>query len=219
MGFLRSRTYCALRVKKDMKDKSGLAVIGALLVFGSIATGSAQNLVQNLSINLTAVNQTDTNSIKSMRVTTKDVITYLNGGTPVSNGRLLLITPPGNTPGEGGVDLNAFLRITSGNNTVVEVPTPDSFNLFQDFASLSSHGANSTTYAVNRFSFDFNSYHSELQGYSLWHSVEKTVSGVDLSGTGSFSSTVNGEVTIDGVTNGQIPVRGTVTASAPVVGP
>jgi hypothetical protein len=202
-----------------MKDKSGLAVVGALLAFGSIVTGSAQNLVQNLTINLTAVNQTDTNSIKTMRVATKDVITYLNGGTPVSNGKLLLVTPPGNTPGEVGVDLNAFLRITSGSTVVLEVPTPDSFNLFQDFASLSSHGASSTTYAVNRISVDFNSYHSELQGYSVWHSVEKTVNGVDLSGSGSFSSIVAGEITIDGVTNGQIPVRGTVTVGAPVVGP
>ena len=194
MGFSGHEHSCELRVKINMKDKAGLAVVGALLVFGSVAKVSAQNLVQNLSISLTAVNQTDTNILKSMRVTTKDVITYLNGGTPVHNGKLLLVTPPGNTPGEEGVDLNAFLRVTSGNgqsNIVFEVPTPDSFNLFQDFASLSAHGAVSTTYAINRFSFDFNSYHSELQGFSVWHSVEKTVNGIDLSGSGSFTSAVN----------------------------
>jgi hypothetical protein len=54
-------------------------------------------------------------------------------GTNVPNGHLYLVTPMGNVPGVLG-DLNGFLRITSGTTTVLEIPSPGQFNIYQDSA-------------------------------------------------------------------------------------
>jgi hypothetical protein len=208
-----------------MKRAILTTMTGASLALGAFAQTNAPdtnapsngNLVQPLTFKLTAYNQNDSGNVKMVRITTKDVINYFNGG-PVSGGQLLLVTPPGNAPGTTG-DLNAFLRVVRGRNTIVEVPSPDSFNLFQDSAVVQGNGNHSTVHALNRFSIDFGQFHSELAGFSSWNINSKTVGGVDTGGSGAFVSTVNGVATVDGVTASGVPAQGTVSAGAPKPGP
>jgi hypothetical protein len=178
-------------------------VISLLLSIAITAQLHAQNLVQNLSVSLQGFN---TQNQKLMVITTSDVIRYFIG-TNVSGGQLQLVTPTGNPPGTVG-NLNAFLRVRKNGTTLVEVPSPDNFNLFQDAAVHIPPGYIGNWRAINRFSIDFAYLHAELQGYSIW-----TI-GNTLSGSGSFTSSVNGYVTVDGVTLFS-PMHGTITASAP----
>ena len=97
----------------------------------------------------------------------------------------------GNAPGMTGA-LNAFLRITRGATDHIEIPSLTEFNLYQDLAALRTNGVTISAHALNRFSIDSGSVRAELQGaFDLEH-LTGPVSGVDLSGTGSFTSTVNG---------------------------
>jgi hypothetical protein len=192
-----------------MKDKMKITVIGALVACGLAIPTQAQNLVQPLNVRLTAYDQSSATTVKKIRITNKDVINALNG-TNVSRGQLLLVTPQGAGVGSNG-NLSAFLRIKSGNTTILET-TVDTFNVYQDYASTDTHGNNTTTYAINRFSLDLG-IHSELQGLSTWH-----LKGANS--TGSFNSTVNGHGTVDGVTQpADEPMDGTITGGAVKAGP
>jgi len=201
-----------------MKRITKTAAVLSLLSFGNITQTHAQsNLVQNLNVRLVAYNPSQNNNVQLVRITTKDLIKAF-AGSDVPRGQLQLVTPPGNQPGMTG-DLNAFLRVTSGSAIVTNVPSPDSFNLFQDGAIVQSRGNRSVSHALNRFSIDFGAFHAELQGYSTWNIVSKSQGGIDLGGSGPFTSNVNGVSTWDNVTISEVPTQGTITASAPKPGP
>ena len=186
-----------------MKDKIKIVVIGMLLIFGAAAQTSAQNLIQPFNVSLVAYDQVTGTSVRGVRLTTRDLI-RLFVGTNVPAGRLWLVTPPGALGPNG--NLNAFLRITSGITTVLEVPSPESFNVFQDSASVSMSGSRVTMLALNRFSFDFGGFHAELQGFSTWVGT--------TGGRGSFVSTVTGQGAADGTTVTGGPMRGSVSGGA-----
>ena len=184
-----------------------------MLLLGTVVQSQAQNLVQTLNVKLAAYD-TDGRVIK---ISTSQLIQYITG-TNVPNGHLYLVTPAGNAPGTIG-NLNAFLRITSGLTTVVEIPSPTQFNIYQDFASLKTKGVVISAHALNRFSFDTGYVRGELQGISTWNISASPVNGVDLSGTGSFVSTVNGWMSIFNVTQASLPVSGHIYAGRPISGP
>lgn len=197
-----------------MKRKIRIAVTGVLFVLGTVVQSHAQHLVQSLNVSLTAYN---TSSNQTIRIGTKQLIDYFVG-TNVSNGHLYLVTPTPNAPGLTG-NLNAFLRITSGTTTVLEIPSPTQFNLLQDVVALKTNGTMISTVALNRFSIDSGSIRGELQGISTWHISQRLVKGADVSGAGSFRSDVNGWITIYNVTQLAAPLKGYVVASSPKPGP
>jgi hypothetical protein len=178
------------------------AVVGAFLALGAWQ-GSAQS-VQTLSVNLTAYDHT---GAKQIKITNKELISYF-AGTNVPGARLLLITPSPNEPGTLG-NLNAYLQVVKNNTVIVEVPSPDAFNVYQDYAANKSSGTRTATRAIDRFSVEFGGFLAELQGFSIWN-----ISG----GSGAFVANVNGAIYIDGVTDDWIPAHGTITASAPKAG-
>lgn len=181
----------------------------ALLLAGALQS-NAQNLVQTLRISLITYNS---ETGKALSINTRDVIRYFTGEN-VPGARLELVTPAANQPGGVG-NLNAYLRVVQKSGEVLtEVTSPDQFNLFQDTAVATAKGSAVLSRAINRFSIDFAQLHAELQGFSNWKIRTSPVRGEDLSGAGSFTSAVNGIVTVDGVTQ-YSPARGTVTASAP----
>jgi len=185
---------------------------GALFAFAGLLQGQAQNLVQPLTVNLTAYDSGDGHTI---RIGTAQFIKYL-AGQDVPHGRLLLVTPSGNAPGTIG-GLGAFLRITSGNTIILEIPSPSEFNVYQDVAALTTKGAKVSGQALNRFSIDSGSVRSELQGFSKWTINTNPVHGEDVSGTGTFMSKVNGWLQIVDVTQGTAVVTGTIAAGTPKV--
>lgn len=199
-----------------MNKNLKIAAVGMLLLLGSLLPGHAQNLVQPLSVSLTAY---DTENNRTVRIGTREMIRYLVG-TNVPHGRLYLVTPAGNAVGTTG-NLNAFLRITSGRSTtaVFEVFSPDAFNLFQDYVAVRTNGAGFISHALNRFSIESGSVSGELQGFSTWNARRAPVNGVDASGTGSFQSSVNGWMAISDVLPSRSPVRGTISAGRPTTGP
>ena len=184
------------------------------MLLGTAVQSHAQNLIQTLSVSLTAY---DTLGNRTIRIGTRELIQYF-AGTNLPNGHLYLVTPMGNVPGITG-DLNAFLRITSGTTTVLEILSPNQFNLFQDAAALRASGMTIYSRALNRFSIDSGSVRGELQGISTWSISRALVNSVDVSGTGSFQSIVNGWITIYNVTQPVVPVSGSIVASRPKPGP
>ena len=196
-----------------MKRKISIAVGSVLFILGTVVQSQAQNLVQSLNVRLTAY---DTVGNQTIRIGTKELIQYFVG-TNVPNGHLYLVTPMGNVPGTTG-DLNAFLRITSGATTVLEISRPDQFNLFQDSAALKTSGMKISSHALNRFSINSGSVRAELQGISTWNISQGLVNGVDVSGSGSFQSNVNGWISIYNVTQPVVPVSGSIVASSPKPG-
>ncbi len=199
-----------------MKKTIKILIANALLIIGTIASTHAETLVQPLHVALKAYGD---GANPSITIQTPQLIRYLVGAK-VPSGHLYLVTPVGNTPGTTG-NLNAFLRIKSGTNTVAEISSPGQFNLFQDVAALRKIATNRiTSRAVNRFSIDFNGVQAEFQGFSIWNILQKTTaSGVDLSGAGAFTSNVNGWISINGITDGAMPVSGIIFADPPVVRP
>ena len=191
-----------------MKQTLKIAIASALLALGIVANSSAQNLVQSLNVNLIAY---DTGRSRTVVIGTQQLIRYLVG-TNVPGGRLYLVTRGGNAPGTLD-NLNAFLRIKRGSTTIYEVTSPDHFNLYQDTAALRSGGRISL--AINRFSIDSGSVRAELQGFSTWAISHRIVNGVDLSGAGSFRSSVNGWIGIFDVTQPIVPVHGVIIAGSP----
>ena len=198
-----------------MKTKIKIALAAAVLILGTAAQSHAQNLVQLLNVKLYAYDNT-TNS-QLIKIGTSQLIQYIMG-TNVPDGHLYLVTPAGNPPGTIG-NLNGFLRITSGLRTVVEIHSPTQFNIYQDVASLKTKGAVISAHALNRFSFDTGYVRGELQGLSTWNISAAPVNGVDLSGTGSFVSPVNGWMSIFNVTQASAPVSGYIYAGRPISGP
>ena len=182
-----------------MKKGMSVTVASALLTIGTIVASHAQNLVQPLSVNLVAY---DTATARTVRIGTPQLIRHFTGSN-VLGGHLYLVTPGGNAPGSTG-NLNAFLRITKGSETLLEITSPDQFNLYQDFAAVKG----SSSHALNRFSIDSGSVRAELQGVSTWT--------LSQGGTGPFHSSVNGWIAIFNVTelNG-VPVKGTISAGFP----
>ena len=197
-----------------MKQKIRIAVAGVMFILGAIAPSQAQNLVQSLKVSLTAYDTVDGHPI---RIGTSQLIQYFMG-TNVPNGHLYLVTPVGNPPGTIS-NLNAFLRITSGTTTVVEIPSPSQFNIYQDFAALKKTGNVISSHALNRFSIDSGYVRAELQGLSTWNIRANSVNGVDLSGSGSFVSIVNGWMSLFNVTQASVPVSGYIIATSPKPGP
>jgi hypothetical protein len=187
-----------------------IALISILLSIAAAVQVHAQHLVQTLSVSLVGY-KTD-GSGKAFVITARDVIRYFIG-TNVPNGQLQLVTPTGNPPGGVG-NLNAFLRVTQRGTNLMEISSPDRFNLFQDTTSTITTSSTVLSRAINRFSIDFAYLHAELQGFSTWTIRTQPVSGHDLSGSGTFVSTINGIATVDGFTQ-FAPVRGTIVASAP----
>ena len=205
----------------------GIALLSAALVMGAACHGIAQNAVQTLSFTLVAYDQPTPTTTRQVRFTSKDIIRYFIG-TNVSGGQLLLVTPIASGAQTNTGNMNAFLRIVKGNTTLMEVPTPDSFNFFQDGVSTSSRGGVVTSFATDRFSIDFQEFHAELQGFTTWSSGRQThivvlgspliltkPSNPAVSGIGSFSSTLSGTGTIDEVTQFGVPIQGTVTGGTP----
>jgi len=187
-----------------------IAVVSVLLMVGTLANSVAQNLVQSLTVSLTAQ---DPDRNRTVIITTATLIKYLVGSS-VPNGRLYLVTPAGNSPGQTD-NLHAFLRVKSGSRTILEVPSPDQFNLYQDVASLRNFGSTIVlSRAINRFSLDNGTIRWELQGIADWIIFKRTSHGVDMSGAGSFTSHVNGWLQIQNVI-GMAPVSGLIIAGAP----
>jgi hypothetical protein len=193
-----------------MKRKIRIAVGSVLLILGTVIQSHSQNLVQALNVSLTAY---DTVGNRTIYIGTPQLIRYL-WGTNVPNGHLYLVTPEGNAPGMTGA-LNAFLRITRGAQTILEIPSLTEFNLYQDVAALRTNGVTISGHALNRFSIDSGSVRAELQGVSTWNISRRLVSGVDVSGTGLFTSTVNGWIGIYNVTQPGVPVTGFIFAGSP----
>ena len=173
----------------------------------------AQTLVQSLSVNLTAY---DTVSNRVLKIGTRDLINHLAGTNPPA-GHLYLVTPVGNPPGVTG-GLGAFLRITSGTTTLLEIPSPDQFNVYQDVAALKTNGPAIYTHSLNRFSIDSGSVRAELQGISTWKISQKQINGADVGGAGSFHSTVNGWISIYNATHSDVPIHGIIVAGPPKPG-
>jgi hypothetical protein len=190
-----------------------LTAVGLLLAATAFHTPAQSTLVQTLNVHLTG---NDTATDKPFSITTRDWIRYFLG-TNVSGAQLQLVTPIGNPPGTTG-NLGAFLRIVKGNEILMDVTSPDKFNLYQDTISMKTSGSSVTVQAINRFSIDFGYLHAELQGFSNWHIATRLVNGVDTSSSGSFTSSINGIATVDGFTQ-YSPVRGSISASSPKPGP
>ena len=197
-----------------MKRKIKLAAGGLLFLLGTLLPSYAQYLVQSVNVNLTAY---DTVNNRTIRIGTRELIHYF-AGTNVPNGHLYLVTPAGNAAGTIG-NLNAFLRITSGRTTVLEISSPNEFNLYQDYAALRTNGPAISSRALNRFSIDSGSVRAELQGISTWNVPRGLVNGVDVSGTGSFQSSVNGWMSVYNVTESVAPIKGTIAVGSPQAGP
>ena len=197
-----------------MKRQIRIAVGTALLLLATLVQSHAQNLVQTLGVSLVAY---DAERNRTISIGTPQLIQYL-WGTNVPNGRLYLVTPMGNPPGMTG-PLNAFLRLTRGTNILYEFSSVTEFNLYQDVAVLRTNGLTISTHALNRFSFDTGGVRAELQGISTWNISRRLVNGVDLSGTGSFLSSVNGWIGIYSVTQSVMPIKGSIIASSPKLGP
>jgi hypothetical protein len=187
-------------------------LLSILLAIGAATQLCAENLVQTLNVSL--VGHRPEHNGKTFVITTRDFIRYFIG-TNVPNGVLQLVTPSGNPPGSVG-NLNAFLRIRQNGKNLMEISTPNQFNLFQDSAALTTLNGTLTSHAINRFSIDFGYLHAELQGFSTWTIATHPWNGHDRSGSGSFVSSVNGTATVDTFTL-FAPVRGTITASPPKV--
>ena len=196
-----------------MIKKITIAVAIVSFLLGTALQGHAQEIVQSLNVNLTIY---DAGGRGTIHIGTKELIRHFTG-TNVPHGHLFLVTPAGNAPGATG-NLNAFLRIKRGSETVLEITSPTQFNVYQDVAPLPPSGTPRFIRAVNRFSIDSGSVRAELQGLGLWSVPHRTVNGVNVSGTGAFQSSVNGWISIFNVTQSVAPVRGVITAGQPHVG-
>jgi hypothetical protein len=198
-----------------MKRKIKIAVGCALLILGTVAQSRAQNLVQSISVNLMLY---DTASSRNIVIDTQKFIYYLLG-TNVPGAHLYLVSPgSGNAPGTIGA-FNAFLRITRGSTTLLEIPNVSQFNIYQDVVALRTTGTTIHARAINRFSFDTGGVRAELQGISAWTIRLDLVNGADISGAGAFVSTVNGWMNVPGIIKDPAPVTGTIVINRAIPGP
>jgi hypothetical protein len=204
-----------------------IALINAALLLGAATQSMAQNAIQTITFTLTAYNQPTPTITRLIRITNKDIINYF-AGTNIAGAQLSLVTPVASGVLTNTGNMNAYLSITKGKNDLLDVPTPDSFNLFQDAVATSQQGSVTTAIGTDRFSIAFGNFQAELQGFTTWTTAKnggRTLFPVfsagspsaNATGAGSFTSTVSGEGTIDGVTNGSAPMQGTVTGSTPTL--
>jgi hypothetical protein len=164
------------------------ATMGALFALSATMQSSGQNVVQPLTFAMIAYNQSTPTATRSIRFTNKDIIRYFNGSS-VNGGQISLVTPQSSGMLTGTGNLNSFIRITQRTTTILEVPTPDSFNLFQDSVVSNQRGQATSSVGTDRFSIDFAGLHAELQGLLNWVNTA-SASGVgtgSVSGTGAFN--------------------------------
>jgi hypothetical protein len=185
-----------------MKRLSKALAIAGIAVLGIVANGKAQ-VQQSISFSLTLYDQTDT-SVRTLHVTTKDVIENL-AGTTVPGGKLWLIMPNDPTP-DGSGNIGAFLRVTDAKgNTIVETDS-GSFNIYQ----TSSSQTGTRIYAWNQFSLSFGGIGAELYGTASWSRSSRGPGG-----QGSFHCSVSGHCGLGGISNGEVPCTGSIAGGAP----
>ena len=158
----------ATSARKDYSVKMiRIAAASALLALSATMQSHGQNTVQPLTITLTAYNPTGSGGVQLVRFTTKDEIRFLVG-TNVSGGQLLLVMPISSGVISNTGNMNAYLEVTQNGNDILDVPTPDSFNLFQDSVVDNTSGRVTIAYGTDRYSTDYAEYHSELQAFNTW---------------------------------------------------
>ncbi len=198
--------------------------VSVAVVAGTVASTEGQNAVQPLSVSLTAFSQSSPTTTTRIRITNKDLIRYFTG-TNITGAQLFLVTPVASQAASSLGNLNAFLRITKGNTTLLEVQTPDSFNFYQDGVSIGVRGNQITSsLGTVRYSVAFAGFQAELQAFNTWtipmaSRLGRTTSTIPTLGTTSFSGAVSGTGTIEGVTGPVTPMQGTVTGGVPKAGP
>jgi hypothetical protein len=195
-------------------------LISASLLVGAAMQSSGQNAAQALTISLTVYDQSTPQSVKPIRITSKDLI-RLFAGTNVARGQLFLITPLASGALTNTGNLNAFLRVTQGaspTNTIVEAQTPDSFNFFQDAIVTTTHNTSITSIGIDRFSIAYGDLQAELQGSSAWNYHQRFARGTPPTGISAFTmNAVSGTGTIVNVTQNWVPIQGTIAAGTPVM--
>jgi hypothetical protein len=188
-------------MKTMKKSLKALAVAGiAVLTFVVNSTAQVQ---QSISFSLTVFDQSDT-GVRTLRVSTKDVIENL-AGTSVAGGKLWLIMPSDPSP-DGNGNIGAFLRVTDAQGNVVVETGSDTFNIYQ--TSFSQAGTR--TYAWNQFSLAFGGLGAELYGTATWNKSFKSPGG-----QGAFHCSVSGHLALGGTTGGEDPCTGSISGSAP----
>src|SRR5580765_4424181 len=129
---------------RTMKKLSKTLAIAGMAFLGCLANGIAQ-VQQSIGFTLTVYDQADS-GVRSLRVSSKDVIEHL-AGTKVPGAKLWLVMPD-----DPGVDRNgtigAVLEVTDSRGNVVAKTTTRSFNIYQNTAAQTD----SRTYAWNGFS-------------------------------------------------------------------
>lgn len=181
---------------------NALAIAG-VTVLGFVPKGIAQ-VEQSISFSLTVYNQSDTGGIRSLRVTTRDVIANLVG-TNVPGGKLWLVMPDSPSP-DGSGNIGAWLRVTDSKGNIIVETTSDSFNVYQpNFAQNPTH-----TIAWNQFSLSFGGLSAELYGTVSWGK-----SSPGAGGQGSFHCSVSGHCGLGGITNGDMPCTGSISGGTP----
>ena len=183
-----------------MKWLMKAAGIGMVLCMGLVWSSQAQ-VQQSISISLNVYNQT-ASGVRTVRVSTRDVIRFLAGGNNVPGGKLWLVMPSDPSP-DGSGNIGAFLRVTGSDGTIIDTSS-DSFNVYQTVSSQTA----SRTVAFNQFSFDFGGLGAELYGTATW-------SGKIRGGQGSFHCTVSGHCAVGGETDGEMPCTGSISGGAP----
>ncbi len=181
---------------------SKVLAIAGMAVLSFVANSQAQ-VQQSITFSLTVYDQTE-RGIRSVRVTTRDVIANLVG-TNVPGGKLWLVMPTDPTP-DGAGNIGSFLRVTDSKGNVIVDTTSDSFNIYQ----LSSSETTTRIYAWNQFSIDFGGLGAELYGTALWSKSPRGPGG-----QGSFHCTVSGHCSVSGVTDGEKPCIGSISGGAP----
>jgi hypothetical protein len=195
----RNGNHCE---NKNMKKSLKVLAIAGITVLGFAANSTAQ-VQQSISFSLTVYNQTD-NGVRALRVSDKDVIENL-AGTKVPGGHLWLVMP--DDPGvDGNGTIGAFLRVTDAHGNIIQETTTDSFNIYQNTASL----AGSRTYAWNGFSLSFGGLGAELYGTAIWSKGARSPGGL-----GTFHCSVSGYCALSGMTDGQMPCSGSIGGGAP----
>ena len=174
-----------------------LAIVG--MAFLGCAANSTAQVQQSINFSLTIFDQSDT-SVRTLRVSTKDVIENL-AGTAVPVGKLWLVMPSDPSP-DGNGNIGAFLRVTDSQGTIVAETTSDSFNIYQ--TSFSQTGTR--TYAWNQFSLAFGGLGAELYGTATWNK-----SFNNPGGQGSFHCSISGHCALGGITAGEDPCTGSIT--------
>jgi hypothetical protein len=183
-----------------MKTTVKLAVIGTLLALGCGTLKAQSNVVQTLTVNLTGVQQTGDGTTSPAKITNKEIITALSGGSGTngtfsSRARLMTVTPI-----EGGTTSVIVRDIVGHGNVDTDVSGNFSMNTAATVTKALVAGTG-TDYSIQTFSFSSGSVAFNVQGYST--ASEKT---------GTLTSSVNGSGTT--ALGNSAVFRGTVTASA-----